>query len=119
VAGALRNAGANTGSIEEESRVMEDQGRLCALVVVQCLASESIAAPAGREVVQRPLQAVAAKEPLKGPDRAESVLRLARDGEGAQLGFDERGGVKGLLVASAWRSVASSAPAVTRKPGQV
>ena len=41
---------------------------------------------------------------------------LAGDGEGAQLGFDQRGGVERLLVAGARRGLASAAAAVTREP---
>ena len=47
------------------------------------------------------------------------MLGLVRDSEGAQLGFDERGGVERLLVAGARRRLASAAAAVTRKPKRV
>jgi hypothetical protein len=91
--------------------VVEGERRLGAFVVVQLLAAEPVAAAARREVVQRLLQAVAAEEPLERSDRSDSVLGVVSDGEGAQLGFDERGCVERLLVAGARRRLASATAA--------
>ena len=65
------------------------------------------------------LQAVAAEEPFERSIAPDSVLGVVSDGEGAQLGLDERGGVERLLVAGARRRLASAAAAVTRKPKRV
>ena len=89
--------------------MVEGERRFRALIVVQCVASEPVAAAAGSEVVERPLQAIAAEEPLECHDGPCSVFAFARDGEGAQFGFDERRGIEGLLVAGAPRSLASAA----------
>ena len=96
--------------------MVEGERRFGALVVVQIVAAESVAAAAGCEVVERPVQAVAAEEPLECPDRAGAVLSAARDREGAQLGLDERGRVERLLVAGARRGLAPAAAPVPRQP---
>ena len=90
--------GADAGGVEEKRRAMERERRLRALVLVQRLAPEPVAAAAGGEVVERFLQAVAAEEPLERPDRARAVLRIAGRGVRGQLGLDESGGVERLLV---------------------
>src|SRR5581483_1033799 len=107
---------ADAGSIEEERGVMESERGFGALIVVQRVATEPVAAAAGCEVVQRPLQPVAAEEPFECADRAGAVLGLTRDGEGAQLGLDERGRIERLLVAHARRRLASPTATVTREP---
>ena len=96
--------------------MVEGERRFGALVVVQVVAAEPVAAAAGGEVVERPSQAVAAEEPLECPDRAGAVLCRARDREGAQLGLNERGRIERLLVSGPRRGLASAAAAVTRKP---
>ena len=80
------------------------------------IGSEPVAAAAGREVVERSLQAVAAQEPFEGASRADSVLGFVRAGERGQLRLDERGGVERLLVALPRCRLASAASAVPGKP---
>ena len=109
----------NAGRVEEQRRVVEGERRLGAFVVVQLLAAEPVAAAARREVVERLLQAVAAQEPLERANCPDAVLGVVGDSEGAQLGFDERGGVERLLVAGARRRLASAAAVVPRKPERV
>src|SRR5205085_1603298 len=101
-----RSARAHAGGVEQERRLMEGDRRFGAFVVVQRLGTEPVAAAAGCEVVERSLQAVAAEEPLERLDRPASVFGSARQGEGGELGFDERCGVERLLVAFARRRFA-------------
>ena len=74
----LADGGADAGGVEEERGAMEGERRLGALVLVQRLAAEPVAAAAGREVVERLLQAVASEEPLERARRPDAVLGLAR-----------------------------------------
>jgi len=99
--------------------VVEGQGRLGAFVVVQRVAAEPVAAAARREVVERLLQAVAAQKPLERSNRPDPVFSSVSDGEGSQLGFDERGGVERLLVARSRCRLASAAAVVTVKAERV
>src|SRR5579871_1447276 len=78
---------------------MEGECRFGAFVVVQRFAPQTVAAAAGREVVERLAQSIAAEEPLEGLDRTAAVLGSARQREGGQLGLDESGGLEGLFVA--------------------
>ena len=80
------------------------------------LLAEPVAAAAGGEVVQRPVQAVAAEEPVEGPLRTQPVLRIAADGEGGQLGLDERGRVERLLVARSGSRLVATAAIVSGQP---
>src|SRR6478752_9624671 len=109
----------HAGRVEEQRRVVEGERRLGAFIVVQLLSPEPVAAAARREVVERLLQAVAAQEPLECSNCPDAVLGVVSDSEGTQLGFDERGGVERLLVAGAWRRLASAAAVVPRKPERV
>src|SRR5205814_3375223 len=77
---------------------------------VQRLGAEPVAAAARREVVQRPVEAVAAEEPFERAPRPDPVLAVVRDREGGQLGLDERERLERLLVASTG-SVLALAPA--------
>ena len=78
---------------------MDRERRLGALVVVRRLLAEPVTAAAGREVVQRLVEPVAAEEPVERPLRTQTVLGVAGDGERGQLRRDEGGGVERLLVA--------------------
>ena len=93
---------------------MEGERRLGAFVVVQRFGSQPIAAAAGREVVERLAQPVAAEEPFERLDRPAPVLAVARDGERSQLGLDERCSVDRLLVAGTRRRLAPAASEMTR-----
>ena len=90
---------ADACGVEEQRGAMERERRFGAFVLVQRLAAEPVAAAAGREVVERLLQAVAAEEPLERARRPDAVLGRAGDREGGELGLDQRGGVERLLVA--------------------
>ena len=98
---------------------MERERRLGALVAVQRLAAEAVAAAAGREVVERQVQAVASEEPLERVARANAVLGLVRDRERHELGLDERGRVERLLVAVAGGRLLAAASAVARQAQEV
>src|SRR4051812_31672616 len=98
---------------------MEGERRFRSLVLIERLLAEPVAAAAGREVVQRLLQAVAAEEPLERPRRANSVLGRAGDGERSELGLDQRGGVKRLLVAGARGRLAPTSATVARETQHV
>ena len=78
--------------------------------------AEPVAAAAGREVVERPVQPVAAEEPVERAPCADAVLGIAGDGERSELGLDERGRVERLLVARARSRLAALAPVVARQP---
>ena len=112
--------GARTPAASSSSAARwNDKRRLGALVAVQRLAAEAVAAAAGREVVERQVQAVAPEKPLERVPRANAVLCLVRDGEGHELGLDEGGGVERLLVAVAGSRLAAAASAVTRQAKEV
>ena len=95
---------------------MEGERRLRAFVVVDRLAAEPVAAAAGREVVERPLQAVASEEPLECPRGSRSVTVRARDRECGDLRLDERSRVERLLVAVAGGGFASTPAVMARQP---
>ena len=99
--------------------MVEGERRFRAFVVVQRVASESVAAAAGRKVVERLLQAVATEKPLERANRPCSVLGLARDAERAQLRLDESCGVDGLFVAGTRRRFASTAAAMAGETERV
>ncbi len=80
---------------------MERKRRLGAFVLVDRVEPEPVAAAAGREVVERLLEAVSTEEPSEGMSGPDPVARVARDREGGKLGLDEAGGVDRLLVARA------------------
>ena len=54
-----------TRRVEHELGAVEGERRLGALVCVQVLLAEAVAAAAGREVVERPVEPVAAEEPVE------------------------------------------------------
>ena len=102
-----RTAGRPAASRSSAAR-WNGERRLGALVVVRRLLAEPVAAAAGREVVQRPVEPVAAEEPVERLLRAQPVLRVAGDGERGQLGLDERRRVERLLVAAAGRRLVAA-----------
>src|SRR5689334_594288 len=93
---------------------MAGERRLRTLVLVERLTAETVAATAGREVVERLLQSVAAEEPFEGAGRPQSVLGRTRDREGRKLRLDERCGVERLVVAGA---LVRLAPVAAVMPG--
>src|SRR5690242_17191690 len=98
---------------------MEGERRLRALVLVERLAAESVAAAAGREVVERLLQTVAPEEPLEGARRPEAVIGVGGDREGGKLGLDHRGRVERLLVTGAGGRLLPASAAVAREAQHV
>ena len=114
---AAQNA-RQTGGVEHELRAMERERRLGAFVLVHVGLAETVAATAGREVVQGPAETVAPEEPLECALRAGAVLGIAGDGKCSQLGLDERGGVERLLVACAGGGLVATAPLVAGQPQQ-
>ena len=96
-----REAAGQGGRVDHRLGAVERERRLGALVAVQVVDAEAVAAAAGREVVQRPVEAVPPEEPVERRAGADGVLRVAAGGERGQLGLDERAGVERLLVAVA------------------
>ena len=107
--------GGQAGGIEEEGGPVEGKRGLGSLVVVRRLLAEAVAAPARGEVVERTTQAVAAEKPFERVVCPESVVRVSGDGEGGQLGLDERGRVERLLVSLAGSELGAAAAAVPRE----
>ena len=58
------------GSVEQQLRAVEGKRRLRALVRVQVVLTEAVAAASGREVVERTIEAVATEEPVERAPRA-------------------------------------------------
>ena len=114
--GVVRIGARTPGGVEQQSRAMERERRLGALVAVQRLAAEAVAAAAGREVVERQVEAVASEKPLERAPRANAVLGLVRDGERHELRLDEGGSVERLLVAVTGGGLARGG--VRRDPGR-
>ena len=104
------------GGVEDERGAVESERRLGALVVVGGLVAEAVAAAAGREVVEGPLESVAAEEPVEGALGAQAVLGVAGDRERRELGLDERRGVERLLVARPGSRLVAVAAAVAGQP---
>ena len=65
---------ADAGRVEQQRGAMEGERRLGSFVVVGVSLAEPVAASAGREVVQRPVEMVAAEEPVERALRASAVL---------------------------------------------
>ena len=95
---------------------MEGERRFGAFVHVDRFGAEPVAAAAGREVVERLLQAVASEEPLERARRSDAVLGLVRDCERGELGLDEPCRIERLLVAVTRCGLASAPPAVALQP---
>ncbi len=95
---------------------MEGERRLGPFVVVRRLGAEPVAAAAGREVVEGPVEPVAAEKPVERPLRAQPVLGVAGDGERRQFGLDEGGGIQGLLVPGSRRGLGATATTVPGQP---
>ena len=89
---------------------MKGERRLGALVGVQIVFAQTVAAATGREVVERAVEPVPAEEPVEGALGTGTVLGLARDPERSQLGLDERGCVERLLVAEPRRRLVAMPP---------
>ena len=90
---------------------MKGERRLRTLVGVQILLAEAVAATAGREVVQRSIEPVAAEEPIEGALGAGAVLGLAGDDERRELRLDQGRCIERLLVAASRSGVAAKTPA--------
>ena len=108
--------GGQSGRVEQQRCAVHGECRFGALVVVGRLLAQPVAAPSGREVVERPVEAVAAEEPVERLLRALGVLQVAGDGERGQLGGDEGGGVERLLVTSSRSRFGPLAAEMTGQP---
>src|SRR6187401_1687499 len=81
---------------------MEGKRGFCALVLVEVGLTEAVAAPSGREVVERAVQPISPQEPVERRARTGSVFAVPRG--------DER-----LLVALAGRRLVAVASTVARQ----
>ena len=114
-----RARAADPCGVEEQRCAMERERRFGAFVLVERVAAEAVAAAAGREVVERLLQAVTAEEPLEGARRPHPVIDRSRDREGGQLRLDQRGGIERLLVAGVRHRLVPAAAAVAGEAERV
>ena len=95
---SVPNDDGEPGSVERELSAVERERRLGALVSVDLLVAEAVAAASGREVVQRPIEPVASQEPVERGLSSRPVHRIVGRGESSQLGLDERRRIERLLV---------------------
>ena len=95
---------------------MEGKRRLGALVRVQVVFAEAVAAAAGREVVERPVEPVAAQEPVERSLGAGAVLGLARDENAASSASTNADASSGCSSPSPGRGLVAMAPLVAGKP---
>ena len=114
--GAAAEDARQAGGVEHELCAVERERRLGAFVLVHVALAETVAATAGREVVERPAETVASEEPLEGALRAGAVLGIAGDDERGELCLDEGRRVERLLVAGARRGLVRAAPFVAGEP---
>ena len=100
------------GGVEQQRRSMQRERRLGTLVVVGRLRAEPVTTASGREIVERPVEAVVTEEPIERGLCTHGVLRVAGSRERGQLRRDDRGGVEGLLVPTARRGFTPPATSV-------
>ena len=93
---------------------MECERRLGAFIRVHVVA-QTVAATAGRKVIERPPKPVASEEPLERSLGARTVFGIARDGERSDLCLHERRCVERLLVARPRCGLAAMTPFVARE----
>ena len=90
-------------SVQKKLGAMKGERRFGTLVGVDVVASEPVAAAAGREVVQGPVEPVPPEKPVECAVCPGAVLGISRYQVGSELRFDNRGCVERLFVAGAGR----------------
>ena len=95
---------------------MEGERGFGALVCVEVRFAETVAAASCREVVERTVEPIAAKEPVEGITRPPSVVTVPGRGKRTELGLDERGRIERLLVTGPGRRLVATSPVMPRQP---